>query len=62
MDEYTASEADGEMVISVCKDKLTEFNVRVMITSVTVDTATIYEELPLNFIPNNDAHSPNRAS
>ena len=62
MDEYTASEADGEMVITVCKDKPTDCAVDVMIASETVDTATIYDDLPLNFIPNTDANSPNRAS
>ena len=66
MDEYTASEADGEMVISVCKDKPIDYGpgVTVMIDSVTVDMyiATVSEDLPLNFIPYNYANSPNRAS
>ena len=62
LEVYKTSEADGEMVVSVCKDKQIPWNnygVRVMIASVTVENATITEDLP---IPDSDPYSPNRAS
>ena len=62
LEVYKTSETDGEMVVSVCKDKQIPWNyygVRVMIASVMVENATITEDLP---IPDSDPYSPNRAS
>ena len=63
MEVYKTSEADGEIVISVCKDKPIpssfESDVIVMVASVTVENATTHEGLS---IPDSDPYSPNRAS
>lgn len=61
MEKYQASEADGEMIISVCKDKQTPWNsyITVMVASVTVENATFNESLS---IPYSHPDSPNRAS
>ena len=61
MEVYKTSEADGEMVVSVCKDKPISwyYGVKVMIASVTIENATITEDL---LIPDSDPYSPNRAS
>ena len=62
LNEYKTSEADGDMVLSVCKDKQTSLSVEVMITSFTIDDATNFEDMALNFFPDDDPYSPNRAS
>ena len=62
LNEYKTSEADGDMVLSVCKDKQTYFSVGVMIASLTIDNATNVEDIPLNFFPDDDPNSPNKAS
>lgn len=60
-EEYHSSEADGEMIISVCKDKQTPWYsfITVIVASVTVENATSRERL---FIPDSHPDSPNRAS
>lgn len=61
LEVYKTSEADGEMVVQVCKDKPIPYyySVTLMITSVTVENATLHEGLP---VPESDPLSPNRAS
>lgn len=61
MNEYKTSEADREMVISVCKDKPIPwyYDVGVTIASLMAENATIPEDLS---IPDYDPYSPNRAS
>ena len=61
LNEYTTSEADEEMVISVCKDKQINYFVTVMIELLTIDNTTD-EDLSLTSISDNDPYSPNRAS
>ena len=60
---YESSEADMEMILSVCKNKPIpwsyESDVRVIVASVTVENATTHEGLP---IPDSNPYSPNRAS
>lgn len=60
-DHYQALESDEEMEIIVCKDQQISSSVTVLITSMTVDNATV-SGLPLPSIPENDPNSPNRAS
>ena len=61
LEEYKTSEADGEMIISVCKDKQTPLYpyITVIVASVTVENATFNESLS---IPTSYPDSPNRAS
>ena len=59
MEKYQASEADGEMIISVCKDKQTASDMTLTVASVTVENATFNENLS---IPCSHPDSPNRAS
>ena len=57
---FRASEIDGEMDISVCKDKPISFSVTVTIGAVTVDTANISVSEGVD-VPPIDVNSPNRA-
>ena len=57
-DEFTASESDREMEISLCKDKQISSSVTVMITPMTIDNANLSGGIT---IPVNDRNSPNRA-
>ena len=51
LEEYTASEADEQMIISVCKNKQTSgyLTVRVMVATfnLTVDNDNFYESLSI---------------
>ena len=60
-EEFRTSEVDGEMIISVCKDKQTPWYhfITVIVSSVTVENATFSERLS---IPDSHPDSPNRAS
>ena len=60
-EEYHTSEADGEMIISVCKDKQTPWYpfITVIVSSVTVENDSFSERLS---IPDSLPDSPNRAS
>ena len=61
VEEYKTSEADREMIISVCKDKQIPWYpyVRMIVASVMVDNATNHEYLS---IPTSHPDSPNKAS
>ena len=47
LEEYTSSEADEQMIISVCKNKRTSayFSVKMLVGSVTVGNENFYEDL-----------------
>jgi hypothetical protein len=49
LEEYTASEADEQMIITVCKDKYTSGSptVRVMAGSLIVDSDNFNEDLSI---------------
>ena len=57
---FQASEIDGEMDVSVCKDKPISSSVTVTISAVTVDTANISVSEGV-VIPPIDVNLPNRA-
>ena len=57
---FRVSESNGEIDVSVCKDKPISSSVTVMINSITVDTANLSVSGGIT-IPANDVNSPNRA-
>lgn len=61
LEEYTSSEADEQMIISVCKSKRTSayFSVEMLVGSVTDGNDSFYDSLS---IPALDDDSPNRAT
>ena len=57
---FRASELDGEIDVSVCKDKPISSSVTVTINAITVDTANLSVSGGIT-IPPTDLNSPNRA-